>query len=373
MSIDLLLNHLYIISIWITIGISFIFCLFFSILSVPQNTNLRNYKIARYVMGCAYLSLGLMNVVELHAYPEVLNVQLTRMIALLACLLQSFLFTYTNIMLIHIHFATRRKILQESIPIILFALLIPVAFSADILPVYTDVLFYIFMAYYLFVLIRYTILFRRNYHRYIRQMDNFYADQEEKRFHWIHGSFYAALVIGWMALLTTLFFSPVTGVVFSFFIIGFYGYYGIQFINYAYVFRNIEAVIAGNKDENNIPATRNYASLQKNAGQWIADKKFLEPGVTIEKVALQLDTNRTYLSEYVNIHLQLTFKEWISELRIEEAKTLLLEHPDWSVLEISEKVGFSDKSNFGRLFARQTGMSPKAWRLSKAGVELQTS
>lgn len=365
---ELILNNIYITSIWITIGMSFIFCLFFSILSVPPNANLHNYGIARYVMACAYLSLGLMNIIELFTHSEVMNIQSAKMIALLVCLFQSFLFTYTNITLINFHFATKRNIFLESIPIILFCVLTPIVLSIHSSPIYTDILFFIFIVYYVFVLIRYTILFQRNYNQYIREMDNFYADQEAVRFRWIYVSFYAALAIGIMALYTTLFFSPITGIVFSLFIIGFYSYYGIQFINYAHIFQNIEVIIMENTEtENNISSIRNYTSLKISAEQWVADKKFLEPGVNIENVAMQLDTNRTYLSEYVNIHLQITFKEWISELRIGEAKTLLLKHPDLSVSEISERAGFSDKSNFGRLFTKSEGISPNTWRKSKEG------
>ncbi len=361
-------NDAYIITIWITIGISFLFCLFFSILSIPQTSHLHNYRVARYVMACAYLSLGLMNIIELCTLPEMMDVRSTRMIALLACLLQSFLFTYTNITLINLHFATKQNILLESIPIILFCILTPVVLSTS-LAIYIDFLFYIFIVYYISALIRYTLLFHGNYNQYIRKMENFYAGQEAKRFHWIYISFYMALIIGILALFVTLFFSHTAGIIFSLIIIGFYSYYGIQFINYAYSFQHIETVMADNKEvqekTGDISTFHHFFSLKQDTEQWIVEKKFLYHNINIENVASQLGTNRSYLSGYINSCLRITFKEWISGLRIEEAKNLLLQYPDVPIAEISEMAGFSDKSNFGRIFTKHTGLSPKIWRTSK--------
>jgi len=323
-------------------------------------------------MALAFLSLGVMNIVEISIQMDEMNVQTTKMIALLICLLQSFLFTYTNITLINVHFVTKQRILLESIPIFLFCILTTISLSASYLSEYTEVLFYVFIAYYISALIRYTILFKKNYKDYILKMNNFYAEQEYKRFRWIHFSFYAALILGVMALVVTLSFSVVTGIIFSVFIIAFYSYYGVQFINYAFIFQNIEAVIAENEKDNIAitPTIRDYSLLETNIEKWIANKMFLENGINIEQAAKQLNTNRTYLSDYVNACLRKTFKEWISELRINEAKKLLLKHPGSSITDICEMAGFSDKSNFGRLFTKQTGMSPHVWRTAKVDLKI---
>ncbi|MDU1891999.1 MAG: helix-turn-helix domain-containing protein [Dysgonomonas sp.] len=328
-------------------------------------------------MACAYLSLGVMNIVELMVQPEVMNIRSTKMIALLVCLFQAFLFTYTNITLININFPSKRKILSELIPIIILCISTPVFLTSNFLSEYIDILFYFFIIYYVSALIRYTILFHQNYRDYLKKIDNYFAEQESKRFRWISLSFYAALALGSMALIVTLFFSTIIGVIFSVLIIGFYSYYGIQFINYAFLFQNIESVIIDNQlieKENEVNSSiRNYSLLEKNMEQWIMQKQFLTHGINIESVALQLNTNRTYLSEYVNTYIQKTFKEWINELRINEAKKLLLEHPDFSISEISEITGFSDKSNFGRVFTRHMGMPPNVWRISKISLNQQVS
>ena len=56
------------------------------------------------------------------------------------------------------------------------------------------------------------------------------------------------------------------------------------------------------------------------------------------------------------------FRTWRTNLRIDEAKSLLLENKDASINIIAEASGFSDKSNFHRQFVKIVGCSPKEWR-----------
>ena len=65
---------------------------------------------------------------------------------------------------------------------------------------------------------------------------------------------------------------------------------------------------------------------------------------------------------YFATKLGVDFRTWRTNLRIEEAKTLLLENKDASINIIAEASGFSDKSNFHRQFVKIVGCSPKEWR-----------
>lgn len=51
----------------------------------------------------------------------------------------------------------------------------------------------------------------------------------------------------------------------------------------------------------------------------------------------------------------------LTELRIEKARSLLT-HTSMSVLEISETLGYSDENYFGKVFKKQTGVSPLQFR-----------
>jgi AraC-like DNA-binding protein len=170
----------------------------------------------------------------------------------------------------------------------------------------------------------------------------------------------------------------------------FYSYFAIRFINYAHQFQSIERAI----DDAPTPATDNktpasavetlhatslpepapeneisgkmhgdaFALLEKRIELWLADKGFTEAGITTDSLAALLYTNQKYLSSYINTHKKQTFRKWINELRIEEAKILLLQEPKTTLTEIANRAGFSEKSHFLRQFKEQTGVSPTEWK-----------
>ena len=110
-----------------------------------------------------------------------------------------------------------------------------------------------------------------------------------------------------------------------------------------------------------------FLTLDKKIEQCVAKKKFTEKGVTIVMVSDYLETNRSYLSSYINTSKKKTFCEWIAELRVEEAKKLMKQYPDMSVRKIAEKVGCSNGSHLIRQFIKLNGVSPTVWK--KKGVD----
>jgi two-component system response regulator YesN len=91
-------------------------------------------------------------------------------------------------------------------------------------------------------------------------------------------------------------------------------------------------------------------------------KQYFKNSITIENVARDLYTNRTYLSHYINDNYHCTFKNWIQQLRIEQAKQLLHDTTNLAIYEISDQVGYADHSCFTHAFTRSTGVTPKQWR-----------
>ena len=48
----------------------------------------------------------------------------------------------------------------------------------------------------------------------------------------------------------------------------------------------------------------------------------------------------------------------VTTLRIEEAKRVLKEHPDWSTESVADYCGFSSREYFHRTFRQLTGSTP---------------
>lgn len=96
--------------------------------------------------------------------------------------------------------------------------------------------------------------------------------------------------------------------------------------------------------------------------RWLERGGYRTPGITIEQAAREMGTNRSYLSKYLNEVCHVTFYEWVAQMRINEAKSLLLAERDLSIERISSMVGFSSPSTFSSAFKKIVGESPKMWR-----------
>ena len=109
--------------------------------------------------------------------------------------------------------------------------------------------------------------------------------------------------------------------------------------------------------------------LETALKQWTDQKRFREYDKSREDIARELNTTKEILHHYFTSIRKVDFKTWRTELRIEEAKRLLLKDKNASTNIIAEASGFSDRSNFHRQFVKIVGCSPKQWRDSQGHPE----
>ena len=107
-----------------------------------------------------------------------------------------------------------------------------------------------------------------------------------------------------------------------------------------------------------------HAEIAEKIKGWINADGYVRTGLTIKDLSEQLHTNRTYLSEYINTTYGVSFRDWITGLRIEYAKRMLVQYPKLTLADISERSGFLSPSHFIRLFKEKTGCTPTKWRKS---------
>lgn len=84
--------------------------------------------------------------------------------------------------------------------------------------------------------------------------------------------------------------------------------------------------------------------------------------ISLEYIAELNHISVPYLSKKLKQSLNMTFKEYLTTLRIDEAKKLLCENADMSIQEVAEKSGFYSNSAFTRSFKNTTGLSPREYR-----------
>jgi AraC-like DNA-binding protein len=114
---------------------------------------------------------------------------------------------------------------------------------------------------------------------------------------------------------------------------------------------------------------KEFAKLDKTIEEWIDKKLYCEFDKTRDQVAEELRTSKEILNMYFSTKIGVDFRTWRTNLRIEEAKKLLLDNKDASINIIAEAAGFSDKSNFHRQFVKLVGCSPKNWRDNNGKTE----
>lgn len=109
-----------------------------------------------------------------------------------------------------------------------------------------------------------------------------------------------------------------------------------------------------------------YKTLKKTSvDELVKEKKYyLDPSLTLQKLATLLGTNRQYLSNYINREKGKTFYEYINDFRMDEAKNLLDNWDDrhhHSMDEIATLSGFNTYSTFLRTFVKKNGESPSTY------------
>lgn len=110
-----------------------------------------------------------------------------------------------------------------------------------------------------------------------------------------------------------------------------------------------------------------YAKMQREAFNPITidaidilQKSFSEE-LSLEKISENVNVTPQYLSKIFKEDTGVTFKEFLTELRIESAKKLL-RGGDVSLKEVGHKVGYNDTSYFIRSFKKHEGITPKDYQ-----------
>lgn len=96
----------------------------------------------------------------------------------------------------------------------------------------------------------------------------------------------------------------------------------------------------------------------------IKDKNYLNPRLTLNECAKGIKSNEKYLSNYLNKVLNINFNTYLNNLRIEEAKVLLLspKSEKYTIEAIAKMAGFNSKSSFNSVFKKYMNMTPSEYK-----------
>lgn len=213
-------------------------------------------------------------------------------------------------------------------------------------------------------------LFYKQYRRNGEMLDNYFSNDMRSFVRWTSLSI-TLLIISWVFALVTMFTNVYVNWAFQIYMVSLNLFIAVRFINFAPQYGNIaRAYQSGGitvADDNEIRTTSSNSDAVKNTLQqkiaaWVDSKGYLGSQFTIDELATRLGTNKNYLSYFINERYGMNFSAWVSSLRVESAKKIMVAHPGMKLEEIAYTVGFSSPSYFSKVFAYHEGISPTMWR-----------
>ena len=368
-------------SLCIALPLMLFFGFYFLFAKTPEKTIFKNYLRSRRIIGTALLLLAANYMVHFFFGMRFKNVNAAILMNLSTYFLCYYLFSSAMITLLNRFYITQKRSRTHFILWLIFSTLSGVVLL--LLPGGT-VQEIALLALATWLVIYGLILARRviiAYRRAVRIFDDTHADDLGAYIKWLSTFTYWALIFGvGCGLLTFLPDKYIYIWILS--SIPFYSFLFCSYQNYLLFYEQVENAFeqdipseeqvqndtetdAGTDSEQESPMPR--TEIMKEVENWINTYGYIQQGLTLKELSEKLHTNRTYLSGYIKTTYKMTFREWITGLRLEYAKNMLKEHPEINVQKLAESSGFLSRSNFIKSFTEKEGCTPAKWR--KANLE----
>ena len=354
------------------------FGFYFLFAKTPEKKIFKNYLRSRQIMGIAMLLLSANYSVHFFFGIRFKNADSAILMNMSTYFLCYSLFSSALIMLLDRFYITKRRVWTHIILWIIFSTLSGVVLfllPSGIMQKFSLFALAAWLVVFGVVLARRVII---AYRRAIRIFNETQADDIGAYIEWLSIFTYWALIFGVGCGLLT--FLP-DEYVFIWILssIPFYSYLFYSYQNYLLFYEQVEnafeqdiqseeELLTNSETEHEIVSEkevpRSYTEFIERVDNWIKTDGYVQQGLTIKELSEILYTNRTYLSAYIKTTYKMTFREWITSLRLEYAKNILKEHPEINIQKLAESSGFLSQSNFIKLFSEKEGCTPSKWKKS---------
>lgn len=354
------------------------FGFYFLFAKTPEKKIFKNYLRSRQIMGIAMLLLSANYSVHFFFGIRFKNADSAILMNMSTYFLCYSLFSSALIMLLDRFYITKRRVWTHIILWIIFSTLSGVVLfllPRGIMQKFSLFALAAWLVVFGVVLARRVII---AYRRAIRIFNETQADDIGAYIEWLSIFTYWALIFGVGCGLLT--FLP-DEYVFIWILssIPFYSYLFYSYQNYLLFYEQVEKafeqdiqseeeLLTNSETEHEIvfekEVPRSYTEFIERVDNWIKTDGYVQQGLTIKELSEILYTNRTYLSAYIKTTYKMTFREWITSLRLEYAKNILKEHPEINIQKLAESSGFLSQSNFIKLFSEKEGCTPAKWKKS---------
>ena len=352
------------------------FGFYFLFAKTPEKKIFKNYLRSRQMMGIAMLLLSANYSVHFFFGIRFKNADSAILMNMSTYFLCYSLFSSALIMLLDRFYITKRRVWTHIILWIIFSTLSGVVLfllPSGIMQKFSLFALAAWLVVFGVVLARRVII---AYRRAIRIFNETQADDIGAYIEWLSIFTYWALIFGVGCGLLT--FLP-DKYVFIWILssIPFYSYLFYSYQNYLLFYEQVEnafeqdiqseeELLTNSETEHEIVSEKevpkSYTEFIERVDNWIKTDGYVQQGLTIKELSKILYTNRTYLSAYIKTTYKMTFREWITSLRLEYAKNILKKHPEINIQKLAESSGFLSRSNFIKLFSEKEGCTPAKWK-----------
>ena len=352
------------------------FGFYFLFAKTPEKKIFKNYLRSRQMMGIAMLLLSANYSVHFFFGIRFKNADSAILMNMSTYFLCYSLFSSALIMLLDRFYITKRRVWTHIILWIIFSTLSGVVLFLLPSGIMQKISLFALAAW---LVVFGVVLARRviiAYRRAIRIFNETQADDIGAYIEWLSIFTYWAVIFGVGCGLLT--FLP-DKYVFIWILssIPFYSYLFYSYQNYLLFYEQVEnafeqdiqseeELLTNSETEHEIVSEkefpRSYTEFIERVDNWIKTDGYVQQGLTIKELSEILYTNRTYLSAYIKTTYKMTFREWITSLRLEYAKNILKEHPEINIQKLAESSGFLSRSNFIKLFSEKEGCTPAKWK-----------
>ena len=353
------------------------FGFYFLFAKTPEKKIFKNYLRSRQIMGIAMLLLSANYSVHFFFGIRFKNADSAILMNMSTYFLCYSLFSSALIMLLDRFYITKRRVWTHIILWIIFSTLSGVVLfllPSGIMQKFSLFALAAWLVVFGVVLARRVII---AYRRAIRIFNETQADDIGAYIEWLSIFTYWAVIFGVGCGLLT--FLP-DKYVFIWILssIPFYSYLFYSYQNYLLFYEQVENAFEQDMQSEEELLTNSgiepemvseevpesYTEFIEKVDNWIKTDGYVQQGLTIKELSEILYTNRTYLSAYIKTTYKMTFREWITSLRLEYAKNILKEHPEINIQKLAESSGFLSRSNFIKLFSEKEGCTPAKWKKS---------
>ena len=120
-----------------------------------------------------------------------------------------------------------------------------------------------------------------------------------------------------------------------------------------------EERITNKEDKKNEPE-----AIEATVRSWmrLPSKPYCREGLALRETAAEMGIDQRLLSGFINSMYRMNFNAWINMLRIDEAKRLISQRPEMTLVDIAAHTGFTDSSAMSKIFKKAEGITPSQYK-----------